>query len=340
MDPLQVQSEMMKHHQGSSFGFAKLQFGVRRSPLLKGIASVADNTLIELQGSLSNQGEKLAAYAQQLREECSANEEKQLLEKVAELLASSRWSLRRLGYRPFLVLHRMLSCKPATDVQTTVDDLRESSACRTSKLQQEVSSMQDFTHTVKDEWNIYMEKTDSEDTATVESGKRALEEALQHCQERVFAEQVFELHRLIKVQRYLAGSPHLLLENNPRVKEPAMKVPPKKLPKSPTPIAKQRSGSQKPIQSHDQNEPDASSTKVSPWIFNPPPGNQWLVSVMSAMEGLVYKPYRGSFPPNEGFMAPSYGAPVLNQVQSEMMKHHQGSSFGFAKLQFGVRLSP
>ncbi|KAF6165370.1 hypothetical protein GIB67_018814 [Kingdonia uniflora] len=31
MDPLQVQSEMMKHHQGSSFGFAKLQFGVRRS---------------------------------------------------------------------------------------------------------------------------------------------------------------------------------------------------------------------------------------------------------------------------------------------------------------------
>ncbi|KAF6166399.1 hypothetical protein GIB67_034950, partial [Kingdonia uniflora] len=91
-----------------------------------------------------------------------------------------------------------------------------------------------------------------------------------------------------QVQRYLVGSPHLLLENNPRVKEPAMKVPPKKLPKSPTPIAKQQSGSQKPIQSHDQNEPDASNTKV----------------------------------------------------QSEMMKHHQGSSFGFAKLQFGVRRSP
>ncbi|KAF6137263.1 hypothetical protein GIB67_036300 [Kingdonia uniflora] len=32
MDPLQVQFEMMKHHQGPSFGFAKLRFGVRRSP--------------------------------------------------------------------------------------------------------------------------------------------------------------------------------------------------------------------------------------------------------------------------------------------------------------------
>ncbi|KAF6137265.1 hypothetical protein GIB67_036302 [Kingdonia uniflora] len=31
MNPLQVQSEMMKHHQGPSFGFAKLRFGVRRS---------------------------------------------------------------------------------------------------------------------------------------------------------------------------------------------------------------------------------------------------------------------------------------------------------------------
>ncbi|KAF6137264.1 hypothetical protein GIB67_036301 [Kingdonia uniflora] len=32
MDPLQVQSEMMKHHQGPSFGFTKLRFGIRRSP--------------------------------------------------------------------------------------------------------------------------------------------------------------------------------------------------------------------------------------------------------------------------------------------------------------------
>ncbi|KAF6137266.1 hypothetical protein GIB67_036303 [Kingdonia uniflora] len=33
MNPLQVQSEMMKHHQGPSFRFAKLRFGVRRSPV-------------------------------------------------------------------------------------------------------------------------------------------------------------------------------------------------------------------------------------------------------------------------------------------------------------------
>ncbi|KAF6143920.1 hypothetical protein GIB67_001714 [Kingdonia uniflora] len=69
------------------------------------------------------------------------------------------------------------------EVQTAVDDLRESFTSRTSKLQQEVSSMQNFTHTVKGEWNIYIEKTEThyiEDTASVESGKRALEEALQH----------------------------------------------------------------------------------------------------------------------------------------------------------------
>ncbi|KAF6141899.1 hypothetical protein GIB67_037867 [Kingdonia uniflora] len=101
---------------------------------------------------------------QSLPEECAANEEKQLLVKVAELLASSSRRKKIL-------------------VQTAVDDLREYSASRTSKLQQEVSSMQDFNHTAKGEWNIHMEKIEthySEDTASVESRKRALEEALQH----------------------------------------------------------------------------------------------------------------------------------------------------------------
>ncbi|KAF6143470.1 hypothetical protein GIB67_029639 [Kingdonia uniflora] len=89
--------------------------------------------------------------------ECPANEEKQLLAKVAELLASSNSRKKIL-------------------VQTAVDDLRESSASRTSKLH--------------------------EDTASVESGKRALEEALQHC----------KVGHITRVPSgYQAGIPELVL---------------------------------------------------------------------------------------------------------------------------------
>ncbi|XP_043703825.1 ELF3-like protein 2 [Telopea speciosissima] len=50
-------------------------------------------------------------------------------------------------------------------------------------------------------------------------------------QQRVFAVQVFELHRLIKVQRLIAGSPHLLLENNHYLAKLSLMVSPtKKLP--------------------------------------------------------------------------------------------------------------
>ncbi|KAK9157985.1 hypothetical protein Scep_004559 [Stephania cephalantha] len=186
--------------------------------LLKGIASDADIILNELQGNLSKQGEKLAAYAQQQRkghfravetarsiskitvnffktvdvhafklseiveeaqsvhdkkltdlekkyEECAANEEKQILEKVAELLASSNSRKKKL-------------------VQTAVDGLRESSMSRTGQLRQEMSTMQDFTSTVKNDWKIYMEKTEShfcEDTAAIEIGRSDLDESLKHC---------------------------------------------------------------------------------------------------------------------------------------------------------------
>ncbi|KAF8402800.1 hypothetical protein HHK36_010891 [Tetracentron sinense] len=190
--------------------------------LFKGIASEANMILNNLQNSLYNQEEKLAMYAQQQREgfsravettrsiskitvnffktldmhaskltqiveeaqtvndhklcelekkfeECAANEERQLLEKVAELLAISNARKKNL-------------------VQTAVDGLRESAASRTSKLQQEMSTMQDSTSSVKDEWTTYIEQTEvhyHEDTAAVESGKNGLEEGLQHCMTKV-----------------------------------------------------------------------------------------------------------------------------------------------------------
>lgn len=98
-------------------------------------------------------------------EECAANEERQLLEKVADLLASSNARKKKL-------------------VQTAVNDLRESTTSRTSKLQQEMSTMQDSTSSIKAKWTVHMEKTEShylEDTFAVESGKKDMEEVLQNC---------------------------------------------------------------------------------------------------------------------------------------------------------------
>lgn len=53
--------------------------------------------------------------------------------------------------------------------------------------------------------------------------------------------------------------------------------------------------------------PVATTAKPSPWCY-PPPGNQWLVPVMSPSEGLVYKPYAGPCPPVSRFMEPVYGS--------------------------------
>ncbi|KAK1576792.1 hypothetical protein Q3G72_016537 [Acer saccharum] len=50
--------------------------------------------------------------------------------------------------------------------------------------------------------------------------------------------------------------------------------------------------------------PVTRNIKPSPWC----PGNQWLISVMSPSEGLVYKPYTGPCPPTAGFVAPFYGS--------------------------------
>ncbi|KAK2997456.1 hypothetical protein RJ639_024521 [Escallonia herrerae] len=186
--------------------------------LFKGIASEADTLLTALQSSLRSQEHKLTVYAQQQREahtravvttrsisqttvnffktldmhaaqlsqiveeaqtvndqkfseleknfkECAAKEERQILEKVAELLASSNARKERL-------------------VQTAVSGLRETTADRTRRLQQETSTMQVSTSSIKAEWTNYNEKAEThyvEDTAAVESGKKDMEEVLQNC---------------------------------------------------------------------------------------------------------------------------------------------------------------
>lgn len=98
-------------------------------------------------------------------EECAAKEERELLEKVAELLAASNARKKEL-------------------VQAAVTGLRESAASRTSQLQQEMSTMREDTSTVKDNWTVYVDVTESqylEDTFAVENGKKGLEGVLHSC---------------------------------------------------------------------------------------------------------------------------------------------------------------
>ncbi|KAJ0940158.1 putative protein EARLY FLOWERING 3 [Helianthus annuus] len=151
-------------------------------------------------------------------------------------------------------------------------------------------------------------------------------------QQRVFAIQVFELHRLIKVQKLIAGSPQLLVEENAYLPKPPKVSPIKKIPikyvLTDTPknindlekpnddmefsaenavgkasLSSVQNGSQttycRPFGGHPM---PPSEQNMGSWNFNPPPGPQWLIPVMSPSEGLVYKPY-----PASGFMNPVYG---------------------------------
>lgn len=93
-------------------------------------------------------------------------------------------------------------------------------------------------------------------------------------QQRVFAVQVFELHRLIKVQRLIAGSPEGQLDNNLYLAEPAS--PTKKLPsESPTKKLPSESVQQLPSQIVDpkngsQKQDSNNEGAVKDAVGNPP----------------------------------------------------------------------
>ncbi|GLT25534.1 hypothetical protein SLA2020_006560 [Shorea laevis] len=148
-------------------------------------------------------------------------------------------------------------------------------------------------------------------------------------QQRMFAIQVFELHRLIKVQRLIAGSPHLLLEERAYLGKPSFKgsaakkltseyavkpvlqitckddseKPTHKLECSAentvcrTSLSSVKNGSQPssygPYLGNPPPAPIPTDNKTNPWCFHHSPGHQWLIPVMSPSEGLVYKPYSG-----------------------------------------------
>ncbi|KAL6499826.1 Kinesin-like protein KIN-5D [Orobanche gracilis] len=187
----------------------------------KEVTSEADTLLCDLQDSLHSQEKKLLAYSEQQREahkrsveatrsvsqitvhffktleghssnldqiveeaqttndrkllelekkfeECAAHEEKQILTKVAELLADSNARKKDL-------------------VRYAIDELRETAANRTNKLQQEMSIMQENTSSIKSEWISYTKCAEShylEDTYSVERGKEDMEVILHKCLEQ------------------------------------------------------------------------------------------------------------------------------------------------------------
>ncbi|KAG8380051.1 hypothetical protein BUALT_Bualt07G0153300 [Buddleja alternifolia] len=143
-------------------------------------------------------------------------------------------------------------------------------------------------------------------------------------QQRTFAMQIFELHRLIKVQKLIAGSPDMLQESNFNLNEPSIKFPPiDKLlyvtPLDPSPVVtKPKPDALKPNlgqgqlgeANNDENgypkpspKPEPiPNTKPAPWCFN-----QWLIPVKSPSEGLIYKPHTGPCPSAVSIMGPDLG---------------------------------
>lgn len=87
---------------------------------------------------------------------------------------------------------------------------------------------------------------------------------------------------------------------------------------------------------HLRNSPSAPSINKSVALpfHPPPPGNQWLVPVMSPSEGLVYKAYTGPCPPSAGYVVPNYGS------CGPMSLNPERTYLGPACNQQGIRVLP
>ncbi|KAL6597772.1 hypothetical protein ACP70R_046577 [Stipagrostis hirtigluma subsp. patula] len=238
-----------------------------------------------------------------------------------------------------------VSCKPCTDLDNTNKNLREAGAKRKRSLVhhdvEEDHDSSDASVQCIPGWEI------SPDEIVGAIGSKHFwkaRTAIQN-QQRVFAVQVFELHKLIKVQKLIAASPHLLIEGDPclgnvlagkknKLSKGDLKVQTLSVANEdgiePTleqlELLKEKTEVNPPSPSrddglggnhHDQaategtftsnppTMPAAPDNKRNNWCMNPPQ-NQWLVPVMSPSEGLVYKPYAGPCPPAGSLLTPFY----------------------------------
>ncbi|PSR91761.1 Protein EARLY FLOWERING like [Actinidia chinensis var. chinensis] len=175
-------------------------------------------------------------------------------------------------------------------------------------------------------------------------------------QQRVFAVQLFELHRLIKVQRLIAGSPNVLIEDGAYLGKPLKVCSAKKVPLEyavkPSPhIPEHKDDSENPNNkmecsaenivgktsvslqnvSQPSNYGPFSGNPLSAPYFPQPPGHQWLIPIMSPSEGLIYKPYPGH---GYGGCGPPGSNPVMgsfiNHAYGVPAPHHHYPGMGFS----------
>ncbi|KAF8082276.1 hypothetical protein N665_0839s0016 [Sinapis alba] len=143
-------------------------------------------------------------------------------------------------------------------------------------------------------------------------------------QQKIFATQVFELHRLIMVQKLVAKSPNLVLKRKINGgKRCTMRSSQSHLLEMAASKVKTPNTENQKLVTEDYPEhmklklplPFIRKELMTPiWQQQllPSTGNQWLVPVMSPSEGLVYKPYAGPCPPPpSAFMVPIYGQDSL-----------------------------
>ncbi|KAF3579701.1 hypothetical protein DY000_02034449 [Brassica cretica] len=141
-------------------------------------------------------------------------------------------------------------------------------------------------------------------------------------QQRIFAVQLFELHRLIKVQRLIASSSDVLLDEISYLGNvPVKKLLPSEFIVKPPPLPQVTKHRRCDSEKTDQDKMECSAENVvgkssnqgqqhqpsnyMPFASNPPAANgcyypppsggnqQWLIPVMSPSEGLIYKPHPG-----------------------------------------------
>ncbi|KAJ3680847.1 hypothetical protein LUZ60_015336 [Juncus effusus] len=118
--------------------------------------------LLEDSQTLNN--EKLLQLEKKF-EDCAAKEEKDLLEKVAELLADSNTRKKQL-------------------VQEAIEDLKETASNKTSQLNTEIDTTQNETDLIREKWGAYMQKAEnsySDDKTAIDDGKLNLSLGLQQC---------------------------------------------------------------------------------------------------------------------------------------------------------------
>ncbi|CAN8268867.1 unnamed protein product [Cochlearia groenlandica] len=164
----------------------------------------------------------------------------------------------------------------------------------------------------------------SNDIGRVLSDKRLLKmRNYMISQQKIFAGQVFELHRLIMVQKKVAKSPSLVLENKLNGDKDDTMRPLQLQEMSDSKARKTNTKIHKPVA---EDYPDRMKPKLPipsirkdpvttiwPQHLLPLLENRWLVPVMYPLGGLVYKPHRGSSPPPHpsASMVPMYGQDSL-----------------------------